>query len=183
MKEYITINIGNLTVELTNGIIKINDVIVELLVHEYKLLSILARADINSWVSIEDIEKKMNQSNIRNCIPRIQKELNKHKSTINIIESQSGDYIKLGPYVLDIDKHEFDDSSKEIQEKEELIDELRYQIRRDIEDFISCSRLPDIDGEGYNQIFGDEAYYSFFRIYLRDNIKNNIQKLRDINKC
>ena len=177
MKEYSTIHIGNLTIELTNGIIKVNDTIVELLVHEYKLLSILARADINSWVSIEDIEKKMNHSNIRNCIPRIQKELSKHKSTINIIESLTGEYIKLGPYVLDIYKYEFDDSSNEIQEKEELIDKLRYQIRRDMEDYkLLNSRIL---GNDKDLLFGKE-YYIFFDDYLEEKIKDNIKKLREL---
>lgn len=184
MKEYVTIHIGNLTIELTNGIVKVNDNIIELLVHEYKILSLLSRADINSWVSIEDIAKNLDldKSFISNCIPNLQNKLSKHKSTINInvslnfnIESQSGEYVKLGVDIPNIDNQEFDDSSKEIQEKEELIDELRYQIRRDMEDYkLLCS---DKYGNEDIPLFGDEEHYRFLRIYLRDNIEKNIKKL------
>lgn len=182
MKECITIHIGNLTIELTNGIVKVNDNIIELLVHEYKILSLLSRADINSWVSIEDIAKNLNlyKSFISNCIPNLQNKLSKHKSTINIIESQSGEYVKLGVDIPNIDNQEFDDSSNEIQEKEELIDKLRYQIRRDMEDYkLLNSRIL---GNDKDLLFGKECYI-FFDDYLEEKIKENIQKLRDINKC
>lgn len=182
MKEYRAVYIGNLGIELQNKIVKVNEDIIELFITEYNLLSMLALADIDSWVSIEDLKKKLDNKIIdKYIIPNLQKKLSKHKSTVNIIESKSGDYIKLGHYVPDIDNHEFDDSSKEIQEKEELIDELRYQIRRDMEDFkILCSRIPDIDGEEYNRIFGDEEHYNFFRTYLMNKIEDNIQKLRGL---
>lgn len=186
MKECITIHIGNLTIELTNEIVKVNDNIVELLCHEYKLLSMLARANINSWVSVEDIQKELDLFNICNWLNSTQEKLSKHKSTVNIIESLTGEYVKLGSYLeyqspCILKSTEFDESSKEIQEKEELIDELRYQIRRDMEDYkLLCS---DKYGNEDIPLFGDEEHYRFLRIYLRDNIKNNIQKLRDINKC
>jgi hypothetical protein len=187
MKEYIAIHIGNLTIELQNEVVKVNDTIVELFVLEYKILSLLSRADINCWISIEDIKEKLDHANISICISNLQKKLSKHKSTVNIIESLTGEYVKLGSYVLDyesackIEITEFDKSSKETQKKEELIDELRYQIRRDMEDFkLLCSRIPDIDGEEYNRIFGDEECYSFFRTYLMNKIEDNIEKLRGL---
>ena len=58
---------------------------------------------------------------------------------------------------------------------------LRAEIRQDMQDFkLLCSRIPDIDGDEYIRIFGNEEHYSFLRIHLMVRIEENIQKLKEL---
>lgn len=98
----------------------------------------------------------------------------------------------------------FDESSKEIQEKEELIDELRYQIRRDMEDYkflhtkayiydAEHNKLLDgqlfigwytgednfaFEGLDLNRAFSNEA--NWYKEYLERKIKQNLFKLKQL---
>ena len=190
---------GNLTVDLDKVTVKVNDNKVYLTVIEYKIIEALVTHDFIKWDVIDYILKEeqeikypkkwvfssTNPFEVPEVIIDINNKLKFCSSNINLKLSEDG--VKLGSYIPKyqssciISTSEFDESSKEIQEKEELIDELRYQIRRDMEDYkLLCS---DKYGNEDIPLFGDEEHYRFLRIYLRDNIKNNIQKLRDINKC
>lgn len=192
---------GNLTVDLDKVTVKVNDSKVYLTVIEYKIIEALVTHDFIKWDVIDYIlneeqeikhPKKWvfsstNPFEVPEVIININNRLKFCGSNINLKLSEDG--VKLGSYPeyqspCTLKSTDFYESSKEIQEKEELIDELRYQIRRDMEDYkLTCSRITNFIGDEYIRIFGDEEHYSFFRLYLMNKIKENIMKIRDINKC
>lgn len=175
---------GNLTVDLDKGIVKVDANKIYLTDVEYKFLAYMVERNYVNWILANELiydfageveEKDKHAFTVSKCIIGIVNKLKDYKSIYNLVTSYNG---------LRFDIFKFDESSKEIQEKEELIDELRYQIRRDMEDYkLTCSRIPNFIGDEYIRIFGDEEHYSFFRLYLMNKIKKNIIKIRDINKC
>lgn len=182
MKEYKTLCIGNLVIELQTKIVRVNDNRIYLTDVEYNFLVYMVEHNYVDWVFAnkliygfagESEEKDKHAFTVSRCIIAIVKKLQEYKSIYNIVTSYHG---------LSFNEVKFDESSKKIQEREEeLIKELRDTIRKDMEDFkLICCRIPDITGEEYNRIFGDEEYYSFFKTYLRDRIEDNIEKLRGL---
>lgn len=186
---------GNLTVDLDKATVKVNDNKVYLTVIEYKIIQALVTHDFITWDLIDYILKEeqeikhpkkwvfssTNPFEVPEVIIYINNKLKFCGSNINLKLSEDG--VKLGSYpeyqsACILKSIDFDESSKEIQEKEKLIDELRYQIRKDMEDYkLLCS---DKYGNEDIPLFGDEEHYRFLRIYLRDNIRDNIQKLREL---
>jgi len=184
---------GNLTIDLDNGEVKVNHSKIYLTNIEYNIIEALAIHEFITWKKIDDIlneESKIrhpkkwvfsstNPFEVPETVITIVNRLKFCGSNINLKLSEDG--IKLG--IIDKYSMKLLRNLDEITETEKSVNSLRDQIKRDMEDYkLLCSRTPNTFGDEYKPVF-DEEIHMYFKGYLKSRIKENIEKLRGINKC